>query len=74
MGAGRGSGTGGNTASTAVRALLQKCMDAENGAKPRSDSQVAEMVKGQGIEWARRTGAKYREGLKIPVASLRRAL
>jgi RNA polymerase sigma-54 factor len=39
-----------------------------------SDSQIAEMLKEQGIECARRTVAKYREALKIAPANLRKAL
>ena len=74
FGSGLGTDTGGNASSTAVRALLQQFIAAENPAKPLSDSQLAEMLKEQGIECARRTVAKYREGLKIAVASLRRAL
>ena len=74
FGSGLGTDTGGNASSTAVRALLQQFIAAENPAKPLSDSQLAEMLKEQGIECARRTVAKYREGLKIPVASLRKAL
>jgi RNA polymerase sigma-54 factor len=74
FGSGLGTDTGGNASSTAVRALLQQFIAAESAAKPLSDSQLAEMLKEQGIECARRTVAKYREGLKIPVASLRKAL
>jgi len=39
-----------------------------------SDNQLAEMLKEQGIECARRTVAKYREGLRIAPASLRKSL
>jgi RNA polymerase sigma-54 factor len=74
FGSGLGTDTGGNASSTAVRALLQQFIAAESAAKPLSDSQLAEMLKEQGIECARRTVAKYREGLKIPVASLRKSL
>ena len=74
FGSGLGTDTGGNASSTAVRALLQQFIAAENAAKPLSDSQLADMLKEQGIDCARRTVAKYREGLRIPVASLRRAL
>ena len=66
--------SGGNASSTAVRALIKQLVDAENTAKPLSDSQLAEMLKEQGIDCARRTVAKYREGLRIPVASLRKAM
>ena len=62
------------TASTAVRALIKQFVSAENAKKPLSDSQIAEMLKEQGIECARRTVAKYREALKIAPANLRKAL
>ncbi len=65
---------GGNASSTAVRALIKQFIGAENPARPLSDSQLAELLKAQGIDCARRTVAKYREGLRIPVASLRKAV
>ncbi len=74
FGSGLGTDTGGNASSTAVRALIKQFIAAENPAKPLSDSQLAEMLKEQGIECARRTVAKYREALKIPTTTLRKAL
>lgn len=74
FGSGLGTETGGNASSTAVRALIKQFVAAENTAKPLSDSQIAEMLKEQGIECARRTVAKYREALKIAPANLRKAL
>ncbi|MBY0453780.1 MAG: RNA polymerase factor sigma-54 [Burkholderiaceae bacterium] len=74
FGSGLGTDTGGNASSTAVRALIKQFVAAENPAKPLSDSQLAEMLKEQGIECARRTVAKYREGLKIPATTLRKTL
>jgi RNA polymerase sigma-54 factor len=65
---------GGNASSTAVRALIQQLVDAEDAAKPLSDSQLSQMLEEQGIQVARRTVAKYREALKIAPASLRRSL
>ena len=65
---------GGNASSTAVRALIQQLVDAEDPAKPLSDSQLSTMLEEQGIQVARRTVAKYREALKIAPASLRKAL
>ena len=56
-----------------MRALIKQLIDAENTAKPLSDNQLAELLKAQGIDCARRTVAKYREGLRIPVAGLRKA-
>ena len=43
-------------------------------AKPLSDNQFSDMPEEQRIDCAHRTVAKYREGLKISVASLGRAL
>jgi len=66
--------TGGDASSTAVRALIKQLIAAENAQRPLSDSRISELLKEQGIECARRTVAKYRETLKIPVASLRKSL
>jgi RNA polymerase sigma-54 factor len=74
FGSGLGTETGGNASSTAVRALIKQFVSAESSKKPLSDSQIAEMLKEQGIECARRTVAKYREALKIAPANLRKAL
>ena len=74
FGSGLGTESGGNASSTAVRALIKQFISAESVAKPLSDNQISEMLKEQGIECARRTVAKYREGLKIAPASLRKAL
>ncbi len=65
---------GGNASSTAVRALIQQLVAAENVDKPLSDSQLSQMLEEQGIQVARRTVAKYREALKIAPASLRKAI
>ena len=74
FGSGLGTDTGGNASSTAVRALIKQFVAAENPAKPLSDNQIADMLKEQGIECARRTVAKYREALKIPTTTLRKTL
>ena len=74
FGSGLGTETGGNASSTAVRALIKQFVAAESPKKPLSDSQIADMLKEQGIECARRTVAKYREALKIAPANLRKAL
>ncbi len=65
---------GGNASSTAVRALIQQFVTAEDIGKPLSDSQISDMLEEQGIQVARRTVAKYREALKIAPASLRKAI
>ena len=65
---------GGNASSTAVRALIQQLVGAEDAAKPLSDNQLSHMLEEQGIQVARRTVAKYREALKIAPASLRKEI
>ncbi|HCX81689.1 MAG: RNA polymerase sigma-54 factor [Curvibacter sp. RIFCSPHIGHO2_12_FULL_63_18] len=74
FGSGLGTESGGNASSTAVRALIKQFIASESSKKPLSDNQISDMLKEQGIECARRTVAKYREGLKIAPASLRKAL
>lgn len=74
FGSGLGTDSGGNASSTAVRALIKQFVAAESPKKPLSDNQLSDMLKEQGIECARRTVAKYREGLRIAPASLRKSL
>ncbi len=74
FGSGLGTEAGGNASSTAVRALIKQFVAAESSKKPLSDNQISDMLKEQGIECARRTVAKYREGLRIAPASLRKSL
>jgi RNA polymerase sigma-54 factor len=74
FGSGLGTESGGNASSTAVRALIKQFISAESAKKPLSDNQISDMLKEQGIECARRTVAKYRDGLKIASASLRKEL
>jgi RNA polymerase sigma-54 factor len=74
FGSGLGTDSGSNASSTAVRALIKQFVAAESSQKPLSDSQLADMLKEQGIDCARRTVAKYREGLRIAPASLRKVL
>ena len=63
---------GGSASSIAVRALIKQLIDNENPAQPLPDGQIAELLKAQGIDCARRTVAKYREEMHIPVASRRK--
>jgi RNA polymerase sigma-54 factor len=74
FGSGLGTESGGSASSTAVRALIKQFVAAESPKKPLSDNQLADMLKEQGIDCARRTVAKYREGLRIAPTSLRKAL
>ena len=74
FGSALGTEAGGNASSTAVRALIKQFVAAEDARHPLSDSRLAEMLKEQGIDCARRTVAKYREALKIAPTSLRKQL
>ena len=65
---------GGECSSTAIRALIKKLVAAENPRRPLSDSKIADLLKDQGIEIARRTIAKYRDALFIPPSNERKRL
>ena len=65
---------GAEASSTAIRAVLRKLIASENTARPLSDQKLKEILSGQGIRIARRTVAKYREGMAIPSSTERRAL
>lgn len=69
-----GTDTGGEVSSTAIRALIQKLTAEEDPRKPLSDNKIATILKGQNINVARRTVAKYRESLSIPSSSERKQL
>lgn len=69
--AGLATDHGGEASSTAVQAILRKMIDAEPAGKPLSDQALADALKAEGIAVARRTVAKYREGLGIPPSSER---
>ncbi|MEO9078887.1 MAG: RNA polymerase factor sigma-54 [Rhodanobacter sp.] len=62
---------GGSASATAIQAMLRKLIDAEDVRKPLSDQSIAEELHSKGIQVARRTVAKYREGLRIPTSSER---
>ena len=49
-------------------------MDAESKRKPLSDEKLKDMLLEKGYDIARRTVAKYREQLGVPVARLRKEL
>ncbi len=65
---------GGEASSTAIRALIQQLIGAEDPQNPLSDGKLADMLGEQGMMVARRTVAKYREALKIPALALRKSL
>ncbi|MGB1103596.1 MAG: RNA polymerase factor sigma-54 [Crocinitomicaceae bacterium] len=57
-----------------VKKILQDAVDAEDKKKPLTDQKLTDLLKEKGYKIARRTVAKYREQLDIPVARLRKEL
>jgi RNA polymerase sigma-54 factor len=57
-----------------IKKILQDCIDAEEKRHPVTDDRLAEILKEKGYHIARRTVAKYREQLNIPVARMRKEL
>ena len=55
-----------------IKRILKECVASENKEKPYTDDELADMLKEKGYPIARRTVAKYRQQLNIPVARLRR--
>ena len=55
-----------------IRKILKECIDGEDKKKPLTDDELAEILKEKGYPIARRTVAKYRQQLNIPVARLRK--
>jgi RNA polymerase sigma-54 factor len=57
-----------------VKKILEDAISAEDKNKPVTDDALAKILKDKGYNIARRTVAKYREQLNIPVARLRKEL
>ncbi len=57
-----------------IKKILTDCVAEENKTKPLTDEELAVILKGKGYPIARRTIAKYREQLGIPVARLRKTI
>jgi RNA polymerase sigma-54 factor len=67
-----GSDGGDSHSAEAVRHRIKALIDAEPPKKILSDDSIVEILKKEGIDIARRTVAKYREGMKIPSSVQRR--
>ena len=57
-----------------VKSILSSMIEGEDKRNPLSDDTLTEMLQEKGYNIARRTVAKYRELLNIPVARLRKEL
>ena len=66
--------TGEEVSTREVKTILNEAINKENKSKPLTDEKLASLLKEKGYLIARRTVAKYREQLNIPVARLRKEL
>ncbi len=57
-----------------IKTILKECINEEDKSTPLTDEKLVELLKAKGYELARRTVAKYREQLDIPVARLRKEI
>lgn len=66
--------SGEEVSSREVKQIIKELIEGEDKAKPFSDDKLEDLLKKKGYNIARRTVAKYREQLNIPVARLRKEL
>jgi RNA polymerase sigma-54 factor len=57
-----------------IKRILQDCIDNEEKRRPLTDERLTDILQEKGYQIARRTVAKYREQLSIPVARLRKEI
>ncbi len=57
-----------------IKRILRDCIDNEEKRHPLTDERLTEILQEKGYQIARRTVAKYREQLNIPVARLRKEI
>lgn len=67
-------GPQGDVSSRAVQRRIAELIAAEPVGRPLSDETLVSLLRAQGVDIARRTVAKYRQGLRIPPSSTRRRL
>ncbi|MCH5331461.1 MAG: RNA polymerase factor sigma-54 [Alistipes sp.] len=66
--------SGEEVSSYEIKNILQQCIDDEDKRHPLTDETLMDILNGKGYRIARRTVAKYREMLNIPVARLRKQI
>ena len=66
--------TGEEVSTREIKKILEECINDENKRKPLTDEKLAAILNEKGYPVARRTVAKYREQLNIPVARMRKEL
>ena len=67
-------GPDGEVSARAVQRRILSLVAAEPAGAPLSDAALAEALRAEGVDIARRTVAKYRQGLRIPATATRRRL
>jgi RNA polymerase sigma-54 factor len=68
------SGVDGPVSAQAVRKRIGDLVAAETPGRPLSDETITGLLRAEGVDIARRTVAKYRQGLRIPSSSERRKI
>ena len=71
---GLSTGDGEDLSSKVIRQHIADMIREEDSANPQSDDSITEMLMKRGVHIARRTVAKYREQMQIPVARLRKKI
>jgi len=66
--------TGEEVSTREIKQILKECIEGEDKRKPLTDQALAEILKQKSYPIARRTVAKYREQMDIPVARMRKEL
>ena len=66
--------SGEEVSSHEIKTILQQCIDEEDKRRPLTDENLMDILNAKGYRIARRTVAKYREMLGIPVARLRKQI
>jgi len=69
---GVGSSDGEGASAEAIKARIRALVEAEDAKKVLSDQKLADLLKGEGFDLARRTVAKYREAIGIGSSAQRR--
>ncbi len=67
-------GDGNQISSDTIKDTIEKIIEKEDKQKPYTDDKIVELLKAEGYLLARRTVAKYRDMLNIPVARLRKTI
>jgi len=66
--------TGDEVSTREIKRILQECINNEDKSKPLTDEKLTKILQEKGYQIARRTVAKYREQLNIPVARMRKEI